>query len=382
MPWKETSPMCERASFIRAVQQAEDSMAALCREFGISRKTGYKWLKRFAEEQGEGLKEHSRAPLRHPNATSAEMEAAIVKARRKRRWGPKKLAVALAKEWPPEAIPGVSTIGDILKRKGLVAPRKVRRHGTPSAEPLAHATHCNRVWCVDFKGWFRTGDGQRVDPLTMTDAHTRYLLCCQGMCGKTDTEHVLAVFETVFRTHGLPERIRSDNGAPFASTGLAGLSRLSVWWIRLGIVPERIHPGTPSENGRHERFHLTLQQETATPPASTPKKQQEAFDRFRPIYNEERPHEALGQVTPASLYTPSPRPYPDKLPPIEYEDDMEVRRVRLGGQMKWNGRDVRVSQALIEQPVGLKPVADGVWHMYFCGVRIGTFDERAFRVRR
>jgi len=373
--------MCERAAFLKACEETEETMAALCRRFGVSRKTGYKWLERYAEEGDNGLREHSRAPHQHPNMTPQELEKAIVTIRQATKWGPKKIAVRLAKSFAGENIPSLSTIGDIVKRNGLVVPRKLRRHCSPSTQPLAHAVESNRVWCADFKGWFCTADGQRVDPLTVTDAHSRYLLACQGMRGKTDTAHVMGVFETLFRGHGMPERIRTDNGSPFASTGLAGLSRLSVWWMRLGITPERIKPATPSENGRHERMHLTLKQDTATPPSGTPKKQQEAFDRFLLYYNEERPHEALGQVVPAAVYASSPRPYPARLPAVEYGDDMQVRRVRGAGQMKWRGHDVLVTQALAYQAVGLKPVEDGVWEVYFCRTLIGIFDERKPRVR-
>lgn len=373
--------MCERAAFIRACQQSEETMAALCRQFGVSRKTGYKWLERFKAEGDAGLYERSRAPHRHPNMTSQEIEKAVVEIRQATKWGPKKIAVRLAKTVAREDLPSLSTIGDIVKRNGLLVPRKLRRRCSPSAQPLAHAVESNLVWCADFKGWFRTGDGSRVDPLTVSDAHSRYLLACQGMRGKTDTAHVMGVFEALFRAFGMPERIRTDNGSPFASTGLAGLSRLSVWWIRLGITPERIRPATPSENGRHERMHLTLKQDTASPPAATPKKQQEAFDRFLRYYNEERPHEALGQVVPAAVYTPSPRPYPARLPGVEYGDDLVARRVRGAGQMKWRGQDVHVTHALACETIGLKPVNDGVWEVYFCTTPIGVFEERKLRVR-
>mgnify|MGYP001096086829 CR=1 FL=1 len=368
--------MCERAAFVRACEEGEDSIAELCRQFGISRKTGYKWLERVRIEGEDGLQERNRAPHHHPNAVSMEMEEAILHVRQKRNWGPKKIAISLSRTWPSSEIPSVSTIGDILKRKGLVVSRKRKRHATPSSQPLAHATDANRVWCADFKGWFCTGDGNRVDPLTITDAYSRFLLGCQEMRGKTNTEHVMGVFTTLFRTYGIPERIRTDNGTPFASTGLAGLSRLSAWWIRLGIIPERIKPATPSENGQHERFHLTLKLETASPPASTPKKQQEAFDEFQKIYNEERPHEALGQATPASLYQASARPFPKRLPPVEYPDDMAVRRVRGAGQIQWHRKDYLVTRALCYQPVGLQPVDDGVWLVFYCHVCIGIFDER------
>jgi transposase InsO family protein len=382
MAWKETEPMFERALFVQAVLAGEGTFAGLCRQFGVSRKTGYKWLERYEAEGAQGLLERSRAPLHLPNMTCPEMEAAILRLRRKWGWGPKKLAKLLAADWSAESIPSQSTIGDILKRNGLVAPRKLRRHCTPSSEPLGHAVESNLVWCADFKGWFHTGNGQRVDPLTVTDAYSRYLLACQGMRGKTDTEHVLAVFETLFRSYGLPERIRTDNGPPFASTGLAGLSRLSVWWMRLDIVPERIDPGKPQQNGRHERFHRTLKAETATPAAHTPRKQQQAFDAFQEIYNNERPHEALGQEVPASRYASSPRSYPERLPQPAYDDDMVTRRVRGAGQMQWGGKDVLVSQALRSQTIGLQPVEDGIWRVYFCKMCIGLFDERALRIKR
>ena len=381
MPWKETHPMFERAAFIKACLEGEESMSSLCRRYGVSRKTGYKWLERYAREGDSGLLEHSRAPHQHPNMTSEEMEEAVVRIRQQHRWGPKKIVTRLAQRYAAEDIPSMSTIGDIVKRNGLLVARKLRRHCTPSTQPLAHAVDSNRVWCADFKGWFYTSDGRRVDPLTVTDAHSRYLLACQGMRGKTDTAHVMGVFEALFRAYGMPERIRTDNGTPFASTGLAGLSRLSVWWMRLGIMPERIKPATPSENGRHERMHRTLKEDTASPPAGTPKKQQEAFDRFLRYYNEERPHEALGQVVPAAVYTASPRPYPSRMPAVEYGDDMLVRRVRGAGQMKWRGHDVLVTQALTYQAVGLRPVDDGVWEVHFCTTPIGIFEERKLRVR-
>ena len=385
MSWKGKYLMCGRAAFLKAFEKGDDSMANLCRQLNISRKTGYHWLALLREEgEAVALNGKSRAPLNHPNATSCEMESAIIAVRQERpSWGPKKIAVVLARTWSADMIPSVSTIGDILKRNGLVIPRKIRQRSSPSSEPLVHATDCNVVWCVDFKGWFRTRDGHRIDPLTVTDAHSRYLLCCQGLCGKTNGIHVQAIFETIFRVYGLPERIRTDNGSPFASTGLAGLSRLAAWWIRLGIVPERIKPATPSENGRHERFHLTLKQETASPPASTPRKQQESFDRFRQCYNNERPHEALGQVTPVTYYTPSPRAYPVRLAPIEYGDDMIVRRVRgTGGDMKWGGKNIHVTPALSGEPIGLLPVDDGIWQVYFCSVPLGIFDERQLRIKR
>ena len=382
MPWKESSPMLERMAFVRAVASEEDSMSALCAQFGISRKTGYKWLGRF-EEQGEaGMGEYSRAPHRHPNCMPEAVEQAIVELRKHRRhWGPKKLAVKLRDAFWEEDVPSLTSIANVLSRNGLSAPRKRRRHATPSISPLHEATECNRTWSIDFKGWFRTKDGRRLDPLTVTDAYSRYLLCLQAMSGKTDTAHVMAVLRNAFCEYGLPERIRSDNGAPFASTGLAGLSRLSVWWVQLGIVPERIQPGCPQQNGRHERFHLTLLQETISPPAATPQRQQRCFDRFRRDYNDERPHEALGQIPPRTLYHRSPREFPRRIAKIEYPPAMDVRQVRGAGQIKWRGHDVYVSVALTGQPVGIQEIADGRWAVYYSFVRLGAFDGRTRKVR-
>ena len=381
MPWKEVSLMCERASFIAACQRGEDSMAELCRWYGISRKTGYKWLKRFEEEGDDGLVERSRTPHRQANRVSLWLEERICALRDEHSsWGPKKLYVELHKELSGWEIPSRATIANILSRNGLSKPQRKKRKASPSEAPLEHAVESNVVWCIDFKGWFCTQDKSRVDPLTITDAYARYLICLQAMRGKTDVDHVMAVMKVAFRTYGMPERIRSDNGPPFASTGLAGLSRLSVWWMRLGIIPERIEPGKPQQNGRHERFHRTLKEETASPPASTFSRQQARFRAFRHEYNETRPHEALGQVPPAEVYQASSRPFPAKLPPLEYPDDMEVRRVRGSGQMKWNGHDVRVTAALVGQSVALLPIDDGLWAVHFCTTPIGFFDEKHLRV--
>lgn len=381
MPWKEVSPMCERASFIAACQRGEESMAELCRWYGISRKTGYKWLKRFEEEGDDGLLERSRIPHHQANRVPVGIETRICALRKQHSlWGPKKLYVELHKELPCWEIPSRATIANILSRNGLSKPRRKRRQASPCEAPLEHAVESNVVWCIDFKGWFRTQDKSRVDPLTITDAYARYLICLQAMRGKTDVDHVMAVMKVVFRTHGMPERIRSDNGPPFASIGLAGLSRLSVWWMRLGIIPERIEPGKPQQNGRHERFHRTLKEETASPPASTFNRQLARFRAFQHEYNEIRPHEALGQVPPAQVYQTSSRPFPAKLPPLEYPDDMEVRRVRACGQMKWKGQNVYVGEALVGQSIGLMSIDDAVWSVHFCMTTIGFFDERTKRI--
>jgi transposase InsO family protein len=296
-------------------------------------------------------------------------------------WGPRKLVAALAAQAPAEAWPAASTVGDLLRRHGLTVPRRRRAHAPPRTQPLAHADGPNRVWCADFKGWFRTGDGAKCTPFTLSDAYSRYLLRCQALGDQTDTTLVRPLFEAAFREFGLPAAIRTDNGPPFASTGAGGLSPLSVWWVRLGIVPERIKPGTPAENGRHERLHRTLQAETAAPPAASRRAQQQAFDDFRRLYNEERPHEALGQVPPVRAYQPSPRPFPRGLPALTYPAGWDVRRVRHNGQIRCGRGWVYLSATLAGEAVGLAPTTDGCWDLAFGPVRLGVLDERRGRLR-
>ena len=384
MPWKVTCVMDMRRELVEEWLSGTWSVAELGRCYGISRKTVYKWLERYAEEGEAGLADRSRAPLHQPNAVAPAVENAILAARRKHpTWGPRKLRRRLERVGAPGALPATSTIGEILRRHGLVERRRTRSHATPSASPLGHCQAVNQVWCADFKGWFRTGDGERCDPLTIMDAHSRYLIRCQAMTPATDGEAARGVFEAAFREFGLPAAIRTDNGPPFASTGLGGLSRLSVWWLRLGIRLERIRPAKPQDNGRHERMHRTLKAETAAPPRHSLRAQQRAFDAFRREYNEERPHEAIALETPGSLYHPSPRPYPERLPAApSYPDDWPIRRVRGCGQMKWGGRDVQVTAALVGEAVGLEPVEKGVWNVFFGPLWLGVFDERKGQVRR
>jgi putative transposase len=271
-------------------------------------------------------------------------------------------------QWPAE-----STIGEILSRHGLVKHRRVRRHVAPSATPLSACVAANDVWGVDFKGWFRTGDGRRCDPLSMSDLASRYLLRLQAV-ERTDTEHVWPIFDAAFREFGLPQVMRSDNGPPFAGPGSGGLSRLAVRLIKVGIVPERIAPGKPQQNGRHERVHLTIKQDTATPPAASWRAQQRRFDIFRHVFNEERPHEALGQTPPAAHYRPAPRPYSGRLREPEYAGDHQVRRVRSKGEIKWCGALVFIGEALIGEPVGLAETEDRCWEVHYGPIELGTFD--------
>ena len=381
MPWKASSVVEQRKAFIEEYEGGLVTMAELCRMYEISRETGYKWVKRYEQYGWEGLEDGSRAPQRHPNQTAAELEARIVDLRREHpRWGPLKLQAYLRAKYNRKTWPAASTIGELLKREGLIVPRKVRRKTPAYTQPFADAKEPNQIWCMDFKGWFRTGDGERIDPFTLSDACSRYLLRCQAV-EKTNTEQVRGVLEAAFREYGMPERIRSDNGSPFASRAIGGISPLSVYLMKLGIVPERIRAGHPEQNGRHERMHRTLKAETANPPAAHRRGQQQAFHRFRGEYNEERPHEALGQKTPASCYQPSARSYPARIPEPEYGNEMQVRRINLRGGFSWKHQSVFVSEALIGELVGLEPVDERYFTVYFAEFPLGKFDSQSLQVK-
>src|SRR6476660_21819 len=380
MPWKTSSVMEEKLRFIFEHELRERTMSELCERYEITRQTGYVWLRRYREAGITGLMEQSRAAHRHHNQMPEELEQQVLGLRQAHmRWGPRKLKRILERDEPGRSWPAASTIGALLQREGLVVRRKKRQRTAPYSEPLAHADGPNRVWCADFKGWFRTADGERIDPLTISDAHSRYLLRCQAV-EKTDTARVQAIFEAAFREYGMPAAIRTDNGAPFASRALAGLSRLAVWWIKLGIVPERIAAGHPEQNGRHERMHRTLKQETASPSAPNRRAQQRAFDRFRREYNEERPHEALEMQTPAAVYRPSERCYPARVPEPEYPGDMLVRSVRRKGLVRWKKDDVFLSEVLWGERVGLLPEDDRWYTVYFAQHPIALFDSQQLRV--
>lgn len=365
MPWKETRVLDERLSLVLAYLDGRGSLAALCRRFGISRKTARKWIGRYREQGPEGVRDRSRAPLHHPNATPSEVVALVIRTKLEHpTWGPRKVVAWLEMKQPGFTAPAASTVGDILRRQGLVRSRRRVRRTDPWTRPFADCSGPNQTWCADFKGWFRTGDGERCDPLTVSDAYSRQLLCCRDV-GRPGYPEVRAAMERVFIENGLPLAIRTDNGVPFASTGVGGLSRLSVWWIKLGIVPERIAPGRPEQNGRHERLHATLKAETSSPPRASRREQQKAFDAFRREYNEVRPHEALGQRPPASLYHPSERIYTGREGEVRYPVDMTVRRVRSNGQIKWQGGFVYLSQALTGELVGLRQETERHWAVYF-----------------
>ena len=371
--------MNERLIMISDYLSGDYSISQLARRRGVSRKTAYKWIERYEADPAHGLEELSRAAHHHPNAISQQMEGRILEWKAKYPlWGAPKIHSKLIGS---EDCPAESTVSNVLARHGLTRPVRRRARATPSLGPLSDPGGANQMWCVDFKGWFRLGNGQRCDPLTMSDGYSRYLICCQGFCNGTGNLVVRPVFERTFRENGVPEKIRSDNGTPFASVGLAGLSVLSVWWLQLGIKVERIQPGHPEQNGRHERMHRTLKEATATRPSWNLQGQQKRFDAFRQEYNEQRPHEALGQQPPASRYAPSVRPYPERLIEPQYADDWQKRRVRINGAIVWKGCELYVSQALSGQWVGLEPVGDGLWQMHFMSLELGMLDERRNRVQ-
>ena len=353
----------------------DSSVAEIARRRGVSRKTVHKWIERYEEDSVSGLLDRSRAPRVHPNAIAPATERLILEWKtRYPLWGAPKIHSKLRGQ---ADCPAESTVSNILQRHGLTRQLRRRARAKPTVSPLASALGPNGVWCVDFKGWFRTGNGQRCDPLTISDEYSRYLLCCQGLNGFTGRRAVQPLFERVFREYGLPLAIRSDNGAPFASVGLGGLSRLSVWWMRLGIGLERIEPGHPEQNGRHERMHRTLKEAVLRPPRQNLQAQQRAFNDFQKEYNEERPHEGLNQHVPGSVYEPSRRDYPSRLAEPEYPEGWQTRGVRNNGEIKWRGRKVYVSEALSGQWVGLKPESERIWSLYFMGAELGRLDERA-----
>jgi putative transposase len=381
MPWLETAPMEQRERFIRDDRLALYTMTELCERYGISRKTGYKWCARFDEGGRSALGDRSRAPHQCPHRISEETAHLICDARRKHpTWGPDKLLDWLEPRHPDVEWPAVSTAGDLLARKGLVKKRRRRRpHLHPGVVP-AVTTQPNDLWTADFKGQFRTRDGVYCYPLTIADQHTRFLMACHGLLS-TKGQGVRPVFDRLFREYGLPRAIRTDNGVPFATTGIHGLSQLNVWWLRLGIQHQRILPGQPQQNGAHERMHKTLKGDAIRPPRATLAAQQRAFNRFRTVYNNERPHTFLRGRTPTSLYRPSRREYTGELPPIEYPGHFIVKRITNAGTFRFKKRLLFIANALKQHTIGLEEVADGLWSIHFCRVLVGRLDERDYIIR-
>jgi putative transposase len=380
MPWSQTSPMNQKVLFIADHVKGARPVVELCKEYGISRKTAYKWIERYIHQGAAGLEDRSRRPRHSPKAIASEVVAALIELRRRHpTWGAKKLLKILRTRHPRWKLPGRSGCCLILKRHGLIRKKTRRRVIGHPGKPGSLILGPNHIWCADFKGQFRMGNGRYCYPLTVTDGYSRFLLACHGLTS-TAVQGSKPVFSRLFHEYGLPQFIRTDNGVPFATNTLARLSRLSAWWVRLGIMPQLIEPGNPQQNGRHERMHRTLKAETTRPPGHAMGSQQVKFDRFRQEFNHERPHEALDQEVPASAYRPSPRPMPSKLPSIEYPDRYEVRYVSANGGIRWNCQWVNVSITCVGEYVGLEEIDDGIWNVYFGALRLGRLDERNMRI--
>jgi putative transposase len=369
----------QRRSFVCDHESGQWSMTELCGRYGVSRPTGYKWIGRCAEAGAAGLEERSRAPKTCPHQTSATIERRILALRAEYGWGAKKLLQVLERRHPNEGWPARSTVNAILDRHGkLRKNRRRRKWAHPGAAPLT-TTRPNQVWPADFKGQFKTRNGKYCYPLTVTDHYSRKLLACQGLLSAR-TEGAKPVFRRLFREAGLPEAIRTDNGAPFASTGIHGLCELNVWWMKLGIVHQRIRPSSPQENGQHERMHKDLKREAARPPAATLAAQQRKLEAFRRRYNEERPHEGIGGALPEERWEASPRPYPERLAPPEYPSHLEIRRVSHAGTFRLKAKQPFLSNALADEYIGLEEVGDGLWNIVYYETLLGRIDERSRKI--
>lgn len=372
--------MLEKMRFIADHEEGQYDMSELAERYGISRKTGYKWLERFREEGPSGLVERATAALRVANRTESGVEELVVAWRRKHpTWGPKKLLSSLGRREQGVELPARSTVAEILKRNGLSQGRKRRRGEGHPGRPQTIPVRPNDVWGADFKGQFRTRDGLYCYPFTVTDLFSRYVIRCDGKL-TTAGEGVRASLDLAFREYGLPEAIRTDNGAPFGSTGIARLTRLGVWLLKLGIRRELIEPGRPDQNGCHERMHRTLKAEATRPAQANLATQQERFDAFVKEFNDERPHEALEMKRPADVYRLSDRPMPHRIPAPEYPAHFDVRLVSRNGGIRWKGEWLNVGHSLIEEPVGFEEVEDGIWSVFFASLLIGRFDERNLKL--
>lgn len=380
MPWSETNAMEQRIQFIRDWLSRTHSVSDLSALYGVSRKTAYKWIERYLKDGADWAMERSHEAHVVHNRTPAEVEQALMQMRaRHPSWGARKLLHQVGLAAPGLRLPHESTVCEMLKRNGMITARPRRRSIGHPGRPSAVVSCPNDAWSADFKGQFRLGDGRYCYPLTVTDNYSRYLLECKALAG-TLLEPTRMVFTRLFKEYGLPRRIKTDNGVPFAGATLGRLSRLSVWWLRLGVLPELSEPGKPQQNGRHERMHKTLKDEATKPPGSNAQAQQRKFNVFRREYNEVRPHEALEMSTPAHLYRPSPRAMPDKLPAMEYPDRFEVRYVSANGGIRWHKQWVNVTSALVGEHVGLEPVDDGLWDVYFGVLKLGRLHERHMRI--
>ena len=380
MPWKTPSVLDQKLLFISDWLRGDEPRVALCARYGISRETGYQWWRRYQAEGPAGLEERSRAPHQPGRSMAAEASIRLIELRRlKPYWGPKKLLAVLKERQPAVIWPSPSAVSDLFRREGLSEPRR-RRRTVPNEQPFSEVAAPNDSWCIDFKGWFRTGDGKRCDPFTVTDAHSRYLLGLEIVAPVGSA--VEARMDELFERHGLPGAIRSDNGPPFASTGAGGLTRISARWAKLGIRLERIQPGKPQQNGRHERMHGTLKAQACKPPCANAAAQQARFDAFRDEYNAERPHEALGQIPPARVYRNSTRPMPRQIEEPRYGDDEQLRSVRSTGEIRWQGGLLFVSEALIGETVAIGQREDGHYLVRFADVPLLLIDRKSGKPAR
>jgi transposase InsO family protein len=374
MAWGEIKVVEQRQLFIEAYLKDKESIAVLCRQYSVSRKTGYKWIRRYEQEGSMGLRDRSRAPLNQRGATDPKLVNRIIKARQKQpTWGPKKIYASLVEKHPAEEWPSTTTMGKIFDRSGLTVRRKYRKRFPVVDEPLAHCQETNYIWCADFKGWNVTSDGHKCGPFTLTDAYSRFILRCVHL-NLNDTGHVWAVLEAAFREYGLPLFIRSDNGPTFATNGDGRLSLLSVKLIKIGIIPEFIEPGKPQQNGRHERMHLTLQQEGMFPELTLEEQEME-FLRFLEYFNFERPHEALGQKSPGNIYQPSPRVWNGRLRSPEYSNNYKVGKVRSCGKMNWAKGEVYIGRALEGEPIGVIENEEGKLLAYYGPIYLGVITR-------
>lgn len=383
MPWKDTNPVDQRHRFIAAMTEGTfHSFNALCQHFNISRNTGYRWKKRFLDLGWQGLQPRSSAPLNHGRRLPPEIVQLVVSQRKKHKtWGPKKIKASLEALYPELTIPATSSIGMILKRKGLVHSKKKRIRLFASDSPLSHAKGPNDVWSIDFKGQFRMGNRSYCYPLTVCDAHSRFLLACDGFRGPSHQPTQQAL-EQLFIRFGLPSSIRSDNGVPFCfPTAPAGISRLAVWLLDLNIPIKRIEPGKPQQNGRHERMHRTLKAETTKPPGRNLAAQQELFDKFREEYNFERPHEALEFRTPASSYEDSTRPYRYVKHDEIYPETAVIRKVKRGGSIKIFGGEIYISVVLKGRTVGVLKKGGDLFEVYYREIFLGEISRSQLKFR-
>ena len=382
MPWKVTNQMNLKTELVIDRNDKNFSITALSQKYGISRPTVYKWLFRYEQWGIAGLQEQSRAPKGCPHRTDkAILDLVVQEKLRNRKRGPRKVRAQLKRKHPGLVLPAISTVAYWLKKEGLVEPRKKRRHVPPYTEPFAECNEPNKVWSIDYKGQFYTKNNRVCYPLTLSDNFSRFLLKCKALPGPRYIPTREALVST-FREYGLPDVIRSDNGVPFASKCIGGLSRLSIWFIQLGIVPERIEKGCPEENGRHERMHRTLKSDALDPVARNIKEQQKQFDVFQHDYNNFRPHEALNDQPPCDYYKKSDRPYIEHPHPPEYAYDYLVRHVRQSGDIKLMGRMFYLTESLAGQPVGLKEVADGIWQLQYSFYVLGSVDLRKNKLIR